>query len=164
VGHDQGRWQHAVLKRYEHGRNVGGRAGCGRRVLASTALISVYTTPPPPAEEPPEAADDGGAGFAVPPAPAQLAPQPRPALTRADLPAPLRDLITRYEARSPGVHLVRPRLVTMGRPDKLRPRDGDRPSDAYLVSLTVTQTIVRQDQIEAANLVLLADRSGQVSA
>jgi hypothetical protein len=128
-------------------------------------LVSAYTTPSVPAEEPAEAADDGGPAVAAPPAPAQPAPQPAAPLTRADLPAPLLDLITQYESRSPGVHLVPLRLVSIGWPDQAATRgDAVLPSDADLVSLTVTQTVVSQDQIEVASLVLLAARSGQAPA
>jgi hypothetical protein len=127
-------------------------------------LVSAYTMPTAPAEEP-EAADDGRSVFTAPPAPAQPAPQPLAALTRANLPAPLLDLITQYEARSPGVHLVPLRLVRIGRPDEAGALgDADLPSDVDLVSLTVTQTVVSQDQIEVTSLVLLAARSGQAPA
>jgi hypothetical protein len=138
-------------------------AGVAAEVLRQhRTLVSAYTTPPEPTEEPADAADDGGSTVTAPPAPAQPAPQPLAALTRADLPAPLLDLITRYEARSPGVHLVPLRLVSIGRPDEAATLgDAVLPSDADLVSLTVTQTVVSQDQIEVTSLVLLAARSGQ---
>ena len=128
-------------------------------------LVSAYATPPAPTEEFAEAADDGGSAVTVPPAPAQAAPQPLAALTRADLPAPLLDLITQYEARTPGVHLVPLRLVSIGRLDETAALgDAVLPSDTDLVSLTVTQTVVSQDRIEVASLVLLAARSGQAPA
>jgi hypothetical protein len=92
---------------------------------------------------------------------------PAATLTRSDLPPALLELVERWEAEMPGVHLVPLRLVRFDSSAEGLVRGNPQtalPPDDELVGLTVTETVVSADEVDVSGFVLLAQRSSKATS